>query len=202
MEAITIYDFLYLQVPSSMNFPIESLETDRLRLVSPDVKYAQDVYDYSKDSEFCRFIDAPPASNLAESAKFIESLIQEAHIKKRFYWLIIEKNLEKAIGTLGFIFSSPRHHGVFDFGYGLSRKHWGTGLFQEASNAVLKYGFNSLHAQRIQIYTREDNTASIKSVQKLGFKKEAVLEDFYQTNEGRINSVLLRLLKDEFLKRQ
>ncbi len=182
-----------------MSFSIESMETDRLRLVSPDIRYAQDVYEYSKDSEFCRFIDAPPASGPQESVKFLKSLIQEANIKKRFYWLIIEKKLEKAIGSLGFIFSAPLHHRVFDFGYGLGKDYWGKGLFQEASNAALSYGFNSLNAQRIQIYTREDNTASIKSVQKLGFKKEAVLENFYQTNEGRVNSVLLRLLKDEFL---
>ena len=181
-----------------MKFSIEPLETDRLLLVPPDIGYAKDVYEYSKDELFCRFIDASPASNPEESVKFIENLIRDAHIKKRLYWLIIEKNSNKAIGTLGFIFSAPLHHGVFDFGYGISRQYWGKGIFQEASTAVLNYGFKSLDAQRIQIFTREDNTASVKSVQKLGFKKEAVLKHFYQTNKGRTNSILLRLLKDEF----
>lgn len=176
------------------------LETQRLRLVAPDVKYAKDVFEYSRDKEFCRFIDAKPAARVQESVFFLENLIQDNVAKKRAYWIIIDKKSDSAIGTLGFIFSVPIHYRVLEFGYGLSRSYWGTGVFQEAAKEILKFGFDTLNLERIQLFTRENNIASIKAVQKLGFVKEGVLKSFYETDAGRINSVVLGLLKNQFLR--
>ena len=179
---------------------VVALETPRLRLVAPDVKYAKDVFEYSRDKEFCKFIDAKPAARIEESVLFLENLIQEHVDNKRTYWIIMDKKRDTAIGTLGFIFSVPTHYRVLEFGYGLSRSLWGTGVFQEAAKEVLKFGFDTLNVVRIQLFTRENNIASIKAVQKLGFVKEGVLKSFYETDAGRINSVVLGLLKDQFFK--
>jgi len=177
------------------------IETEHLRLVPPDIIYAPDIFEYSKDTIFCEFIDSGPAQDLSDSVNFLKNLIQDNMNSKRLYWVIIDKRNNKAIGTIGFIIFIPIYHKVLEFGYGLSRSYWGTGIFQEAAHEVLSFGFNSLNAQRVQLLTRDDNKASILSVQKLGFVVEAILKNFYETDRGRINSVLMRLFKDDYFKK-
>ena len=178
----------------------KTLETPRLHLEAPDVKYAIDVYEYSKDKEFCKFITAKPAIHIDESVQFLEYLIQENTDRNRAYWVVVDKKKNKAVGTMGFIFSLPIQSKLLEFGYGLSRLYWGTGIFQEAAKEVLKFGFDTLKIEKVQVFTRADNIASIKGVQKVGFVQEAVLENYYETDIGRKDSVMLRLLRSEFMR--
>ncbi len=48
----------------------------------------------------------------------------------------------------------------------------------------MRFGFEGLGLERVQAITREDNIRSIRSVQKLGFVKEAVLEDARRRSES------------------
>ncbi len=173
------------------------LETSTLRLVSPNIKYAKDVFTYSKDKDFIKYLDAVSPKHISDSMQFINKLINDNNEGKRCYWMILEKRNNHAVGTIGFIFSYSLKHKVVEFGYGLSRACWGKGLFQEAAKEVFEYGFkNSI--EKVQVFTRENNISSIRAVQKLGFTREGNLIDFYQTDSGRINSVVLGLSKKQF----
>ena len=142
---------------------INPLETLRLYLEMPDIKFAMDVFEYSCDKIFCRFIRRKPPKRVEESTIFLKELIRDNELNNRAYWVIVHKETLKAIGTLGFIISGPINN-VVDFGYGISRAYWGKGIFQEAASEILKFSFNKLNVKRIQVYTREDNIASIKAV--------------------------------------
>ena len=185
-----------------MNNALPFLTTERLLLEPPDTAYAQDVFEYSRDREFCAHIDAEPASKIEDSVRFIQGLIDDNDRGKRMYWMVFDKSGHHAVGTMGFILHGAIKHNVAEFGYGLSPNYWGKGYFQEAANAVMKCGFEKLGFRRLQAITREDNIRSIKGVQKIGFTPEAVLESYYQTSQGRINAVILRLTSEEYMKQQ
>ena len=176
----------------------EHLETKRLFLKPPIIEYAEDVFEYSNDKLFNEYITSKPAKHVSESENFLKNLINDNINNKRCYWAIIEKECGKCIGTLGFIFSFALQHKVVEFGYGLSRKFWGLGIFQEAAAEVLKFIFYSHNFKKVQVLTREDNISSIKSIEKLGFKREGNLISFYETENGRVNSVLFGMTVDDF----
>ena len=69
------------------------------------------------------------------------------------------------------------------------------GLFAEAAQAVVDHGFDKLGLHRIQALTRAANVRSIKGIEKIGFRQEAVLSEFYQEQGGeRSSAALLALL--------
>lgn len=169
-------------------------------LVRPNAHYALDVLNYSRNIEFFMYLDSNPMASLEEATEFIADLDRQNIAGERDYFLIVDKTKDVAIGTIGFIFPYPRRHGVADLGYGLSVDYWGTGAFQAACRLVLDYGFSQLGLSRIQVTTRADNVRAAAGIEKVGFRREAILRSFYRTDTGRENGLLLYLLRDESTK--
>jgi len=81
----------------------------------------------------------------------------------------------------GFLYWSVRHlsmpgsddqiiAGAARLAYYLARPYWGQGLATEASRAFVDYGFRDLDLSRIEAGVNANNVASIRVLQKLGFK--------------------------------
>ena len=62
-----------------------------------------------------------------------------------------------------------------DFGYRYSKTSWGKGLGFEAAKSVLNYGFSELGLEKVVGLTAEENCASIRILEKLGFKLQEKL---------------------------
>ena len=170
------------------------LVTERLILVHPNSKYAADLYEYGSRQDFVSSIGIPPQKSIDAAVEFIKFLSKENETHKRMYWVLVDKKSGVAIGTLGFIFTYAIHHRVAEFGYGINPDYWGTGVFQEASRAILNFGFNDLDIFRIQSLARADNFRAIKGVEKLGFTREATLKDFYQLPGRRVDAAVMFLI--------
>ena len=57
-----------------------------------------------------------------------------------------------------------------DFGYRYSKISWGKGFGFEAAKVVLNYGFSELGLEKVVGLTAEENSGSIRILEKLGFK--------------------------------
>ncbi len=55
-------------------------------------------------------------------------------------------------------------------GYRFFRRHWGKGYATEASRAALGFGFGELALPRVVALVAEENVASLRVMQKLGFR--------------------------------
>lgn len=171
--------------------------TPRLRLVPPVPDFATDVYDYSRDEEFCRYIDARPPLSVAESRIFLESLARENALDRRCYWVATLRTNGGAVGTLGFLFPAGEPDFGCQVGYGIARTHWGTGLFQEALRAVLDHGFTVFGFDRVFVLTRRENIRAARSVEKLGFQWFRTIAGQYRSGTGT-DAVALCLTRDRF----
>lgn len=171
-----------------------TLTTERLLLVPPSLAFVDDVFEYASDPVFCRYIDAEPAKRSDDAMSYLESLMAGNENRKRLYWLVIFEG--HCVGSLGFNFLYNPRHRTQDFGYGLAPRVWGKGLFSEAAQPVLKYGFENLGLDRIQAATRSDNSRSVNALLRLGFRLEATLTRFYETSDGRADCALLALFND------
>ena len=161
-----------------MRLPV--LKGQRIALFPPDVRFAEDVYEYSKDPEFCRYIAAPPPASPTDSAAFLESLEGDNRAGRRNYWVIRLEDTGRAIGTIGLIFREDDEIAPLQMGYGIGRDWWGSGLFQEAVALVASYAFDVLTRPRIDVITRKGNIKSVKGIKKAGFQRVQVLEGFYR----------------------
>src|SRR5205823_10738173 len=59
-----------------------------------------------------------------------------------------------------------------DLGYRFFKEHWGKGLATEASKPVVAYGFEVLRLHRIVGIADIENKASIRVLEKVGFRFE------------------------------
>lgn len=84
-----------------------------------------------------------------------------------------------------------------EIGFGLGKAAWGKGYIQEAGEALIDYGFNTLKLRRIEAEIDPDNSASAKALDKLGFIREGLLRQRWQINGVISDSALYgRLVSD------
>ena len=69
----------------------------------------------------------------------------------------------------------------------------------EALSAILKFGFDELELNRIEAVVLPENTASIQMLEKLGFRKEGLLEEYEKWgNKGFVDLCMCAILRKDF----
>src|SRR3989338_4028871 len=69
-------------------------------------------------------------------------------------------------------------------GYWLAKEHWGKKITSQAAQKVVEIAFNILKIHRLEVEHFEENIASQKIIQKLGFQLEGTKRDaFYRENK-------------------
>jgi len=87
------------------------------------------------------------------------------------------------------------HHKTFTLGYWLGQDHWGKGIMTEAVNLITGYAFNNFDIIRIQAIVNDNNPASMRVLEKAGFKKEGILKNAIVKNGEVMDEHLYALLK-------
>ena len=77
-----------------------------------------------------------------------------------------------------------------EMGYWLGRTYWGHGYATEAARAVVRYGFENLHLQRVAAMYFPRNVSSQKVLAKIGMKREGVLRN-YAKKDGRLEDLIV-----------
>jgi len=85
-----------------------------------------------------------------------------------------------------------------ELGYGLHPQAWGQGYMHEALMALLEYGFSELGLNRVMADVDPRNTASKKSLGRLGFIEEGLLRENCVIDGALADSALYGLLCREW----
>ena len=75
----------------------------------------------------------------------------------------------------------------FTIGYWVPKSAQGNGYAAEASNALTRYAFAVLDANRVQISHADGNDYSRRVIEQLGFPKEAVTAKTHWLPDGRVS---------------
>ena len=115
------------------------------------------------------------------------------------YWFIAEKQINKAIGTIGFC-TWDKYNSRLEISYNLMSEYWGKGIMTNALKKTIKFGFDKMNGIRIQAQLDPSNEISIHLLQKLGFKKDGLLRKyrFYKDNK-HIDVLMMSLLEEDFI---
>ena len=157
-------------------FPELDLEDVLLRKISAED--VADFYEYITDKEVVKFLSDSEIPSSLESAKMELMYWASLYERKRsIYWAISDKSNGKLIGTCGFN-SWSKEHSRAEISYDLSTKYWNRGIMTKVVNAITKFGFDVMKVKRIQATIVTFNTASVRVLEKCGYNKEGILENF------------------------
>lgn len=79
------------------------------------------------------------------------------------------------------------------------KEYLGKGYGTEAMSLLLEYGFDILNLHRIELEVFAFNKRAKKSYEKLGFKQEGVIRDKLYYNGEFHDSIMMGVLKNEFI---
>jgi [ribosomal protein S5]-alanine N-acetyltransferase len=175
-----------------------TLVTPRLILREITPGDAADLFSFTSDPEVQKYDSDPPMCEISEAVSAIEKAGQQFISKKAIAWGIELRQENRLIGSIGFYFWGESYYKT-DLGYTVARPYWRQGIATEALRALMQFGFETLHLHRINVDTRMDNLASVRLMQKLGFRQEGVRRECIRNEDGSYQSWgLYGMLEDEY----
>jgi RimJ/RimL family protein N-acetyltransferase len=179
---------------------LPTIDTPRLRirpLVDADVPALFAVF---SDPEAMRYWSRMAMTDIAEASDLLEEIRKHAATGTLYQWGIARRDDDGVIGTCT-LYRIDRVHGRAEVGYILRRDFWGRGLANEALVALLGHAFGALALHRIEADIDPRNAASIRSVERLGFKREGHLRERYRIGGEIQDSLIYGLLDSEWPSR-
>jgi RimJ/RimL family protein N-acetyltransferase len=151
---------------------IVPLRTARLNLREFVKSDFDAVYAYSSDSRVTRYLFFGPRDE-DSTAEYLEGLLasQRERPRVRFELAVEEIASARVIGACDLSFVERN---VVDLGYMLGLEHWGKGFATEIALALIDAAFFDLRAERVISTVDVDNGASIRVLEKIGMRWEAV----------------------------
>lgn len=101
---------------------------------------------------------------------------------------------DEFIGMIGF-HSINKKIKAISIGYWLNKKHRGKGIMTYACEQFVRYAFNILKMNRVEIRCAEDNIKSRAIPERIGFRQEGVIRDGEILNGEYVNSVVYGILR-------
>jgi len=173
------------------------IQTERLiiRLANPED--AKHIYAYR-----CDFTENRYQGWFPESAEEVRDYI--THMPETidatdicFQFAIINVNENRLIGDMGIIFTN--HKGMqAEIGCTLCKDYQKKGYATEALTAMVNYLFAALNKHRVVASVDPRNTASIRLIERLGFRKEAHFKESYYLRGQWVDDIIYALLKHEW----
>ncbi len=155
--------------PLFLVFP--QLETKRLMLREMSILDAGDLLSFLGDAETLRYYDMAPYMHTQDVLLMIERHHARFVRNEGIRWAIALKGEDRVIGSCGFLCNW--HSSVAEISYILAQPYWNKGIMTEVLRALLSFGFERYQLSRIDAHVFEQNRASLRVLQKVGFREES-----------------------------
>jgi len=166
------------------SLPWDIAETERLKIREITVADVPRLYELYRDGSITRYME-PLFPEMEKEIEYTKAYIENVY---KFYgygmWVIVHKESGEVIGRVGLEYKEG--YDGLELGFMLGTAYQHHGYAYEACKAVLKYGMEELGAARFFAFVNENNTASIRLCERLGFVREKIVKlaqpDFDEKN--------------------
>jgi RimJ/RimL family protein N-acetyltransferase len=175
------------------------LTTTRLHIRPVKVDDSKAMFKYRSHAETNEFLSLRPKSE-NDVKEFIKKTNSQINIEGSwFQFVLIEKNSNSLIGDIGIHFiEDGSDNKQVEIGYTLDKDYRGKGFATEALRVVIDYLFKDLNKHRISASIDPKNSASIKLIERLGFRKEAHFVESLFFHDQWVDDVIYALLSKEW----
>ena len=176
-----------------------TLDTPHLHLRPLATADAEALFRLHADPQVMRYLSTPPWTSLAQAEAMItadlEALPAGQHL--RLAMTRVDGTDRALVGTCS-LFNFQKTSRRAEIGYALARPQWGAGLMNEALRAVVAHAFGELQLNRLEADIDPRNTASAKSLLRLGFAKEGHLRERWIVGGEVSDTALYGLLRSDW----
>jgi len=113
------------------------------------------------------------------------------------YYLAITESASPEV-VIGFVRLGLGGVKAADLGYALRPEWQGRGIARAAVSRMIEFGFGDLGLHRLTANIGPQNTASMRLVESLGFRREGTIRDHVHTNGAWRDSASFSLLEGEW----
>ena len=185
------------QATTMPDFTQVSLNTPRLRLRPLHFSDSLDMLDVYSDPLVMRYGSSPPWTSISDANTSLVRTDLGMRTGQFLRLALTDPQHDQFIGDCClFKFDHQCRHA--EVGYSLAARYWGRGYMQEALIALLNYGFDHLHLNRIEADVDPRNTASMACLERLGFVKEGYLRERWIVDGVLSDTALFGLLRREW----
>ncbi len=181
-----------------MEFPI--LQTERLILREWQVSDALDLYNIFMNDSVLQYTGIPVFSSDNDALRRIENSRIYFHEKIRgITWGAYDCESGKVIGDVELNFNAK--HFRAELACSFAPKAWGKGFAFEAMKEIVRYAFDEFplfKMNRLEAYVDPQNTSARKLIEKLGFKNEALLNEYYFERGKLVDQHIYGLVRKEW----
>ena len=149
-----------------------TITTPRLKLRSPVIEDAPAIFEqYAQDEEVTKYMTWRSHSNIKTTQKYIQRCLDELTAKTAYFWVIVPKEGNKAIGMIRLQYQNHRA----EVGYVLARPYWNRGLMSEALQPLVNWAIAQPNIYRVWAVCDIENLASARVLEKVGMVGEGIL---------------------------
>lgn len=139
--------------------------------------------------------------SMEELEKEYESELKGESVHRRTF-LIVQKSTQKVIGWATIRWLRP-FHTTAEIGIAIRDKGLrGKGIGSEVNNLLTMLAFEQYNMHKVELFTRADNAAAIRSAENNGYRLEGKVRETAYFNGKFHDGVLLGLLRKEYEKKK
>jgi len=148
---------------------IPPIETERLFLKPFTLQHSSFIVELMNTEGWIKYIGDRNIKTIRQAADYLENGPIKSYVDNGFGLSLVElKAPAKPIGMCGLIKRDYLEH--LDIGFAFLPAYTGQGYAYEVARKTIEHGFNQLDQQQILAITLPSNAASIKLLEKLGFR--------------------------------
>lgn len=169
---------------------LRPLQSDDLGLLIPFAENEPEIWQYS----------AVSAAGKEGMKYYIELALRERDLKKEYPFIIFDKQTQEYAGSSRF-YDIQTSWATTQLGYTWYGKRFQrTGLNRHCKMLMLGFAFEQWGMERVEFRADLRNTKSIEAMKKIGCTAEGVLRSNMPVADGRRDSIVLSILKNEWFE--
>jgi [ribosomal protein S5]-alanine N-acetyltransferase len=183
-------------MPTNLFEPFPLLSTSRLvlRCLVPDD--AEAMFHCLIDPDAARFAGRAPSTSATAVRDKIDQILTNLRDGDAITWALTDAQSNAYLGSAG-LWRWDKGHFRAEVGYEIARHFRGRGLMPEALRPILAFGFERMQLHSVEAKIHPDNSASIRVLEKLGFRKEAHFRENHFNQGVFEDTVVYSLLAGE-----
>ena len=176
---------------------LPTIRAERLSLRAIRSEDLDALFSVFSDPLVMRYWSTPPLADRAAAQDLLDEIQEFCRQGTFLKWAIARLDDDLLMGTTT-LYNLDVSNGRAEIGYALGQAHWGKGYMNEALNTLLGYAFREMKLRRLEADVDPRNTASIRSLERLGFRQEGYLRERWNVGGEIQDALFFGLLEREW----
>ena len=174
------------------------LENDRVRLNPLHHQDIDKLLRFSEEQPELWKYSLQPANGLENLKIYLDFALCGRKEETSYPFIVFDKRTQQIAGSTRF-YDFQKNHNTVQLGYTWYGKEFqSTGLNKQCKLLMLEFAFEKLDLERVEFRADANNARSIAAMKSIGCTVEGILRNNCTALDGRRDSIVLSILKNEW----